>query len=175
MISKHDFDEITATKRRSMAARLKPKYWKTGKRAGKLRRPGRELPFSLAEFRAWAMEKVGLGTVRCHYCPRPVDVISFEPDHYNPLDLGGSADLDNLVVSCADCNKMKDAMPPHDFIALMKFVEEKLSRVGAANVTKRLRAGAMGIKNRHFPDEPKGAVKQLRAPPVPTTREMDFF
>ncbi|HEV8189481.1 MAG TPA: HNH endonuclease [Pyrinomonadaceae bacterium] len=173
MITTKAFNEVTAQKRRSMAARLKPRYWKSGKRAGMVRTPGCELPFSLHQFRQWAMEKVGLGIVSCHYCPRPVDVLSFEPDHYVPIALGGSFGLDNLVVSCSDCNKMKDSMLPQDFIDLMKFLETNMSRVSANNVTKRLRAGSMGIKNRFHKPSVEGAKKPPA--PVATTQEMDFF
>ena len=112
MISTRDFNDSTSQKRRKMTSRLKEKTWKSGKRAGMVRRPARELPFTLAEFRAWVWDRVGLRAVPCHYCPRPVDVLSFEPDHYHPLELGGGIGLDNLVVACEDCNRIKGAMPP---------------------------------------------------------------
>lgn len=172
MITRRQFDEICGTKRRAMKGRLKARYWKSGKRAGTLRTPGRDLPFSLQQFRDWAMKAVGLGAVRCHYCPRAIDILSFEPDHFVPLDLGGGYGLDNLVPSCEDCNRLKDAMPPQDFIDLMVFLEEKLSRPGAANVKKRLRAGSMGIKNR-WPS--KKAAPGATQEPIPTTQELDFF
>jgi hypothetical protein len=171
VITRRQLDEICAVKRRKMTSRLKEKLWKSGKRAGMVRVPGRTLPFSLAEFRSWAMRKIGLGTIRCHYCPRSIDVLSFEPDHYVPVALGGSFGLDNLVPSCTDCNNVKDAMPPDDFIALMTFLET-LTPAGRANVMKRLRAGSMGIRKGFIP--PNAKAQQLPAP-VPATKEMDFF
>jgi 5-methylcytosine-specific restriction endonuclease McrA len=155
MISQRDFNDSTAQKRRKMTSRLKEKTWKTGKRAGVVRRHGRELPFTLEEFRAWVMQRMGMGIARCHYCPRPVDVLSFEPDHYVPLELGGGVGLDNLVVCCEDCNRIKGAMPPHDFEALMAFLDTCVSRVGSADIKKRLRAGAMGLRLRHQATAPK--------------------
>lgn len=138
-----------------MQSRLKEKTWKTGKRAGAIRRHGRELPFTLDEFRAWAMDRIGMGAARCYYCPRPIDVLSFEPDHFNPLELGGGIGLENLVAACEDCNRIKGAMPPTDFVALMDFLDTQLSKVGSADVKKRLRAGAMGLRLRHQGTAPK--------------------
>jgi 5-methylcytosine-specific restriction endonuclease McrA len=173
MISDRDFKDSTSQKRRKMTARLKEKLWRTGKRAGMVRRPARELPFSLEEFRAWTMQHVGMGMARCHYCPRAIDVLSFEPDHFVPLELGGGIDLDNLVPACEDCNRIKGAMPPHDFVALMNFLDSQISAVGRADIKKRLRVGAMGLRLRHQP-----AAAPPKIPPqstkLLTPQEMDF-
>jgi 5-methylcytosine-specific restriction endonuclease McrA len=171
VISQQNFNESTSQKRRKMTSRLKEKLWLSGRRAGKVRRPARELPFSLDEFRKWAMKHVGMGMVRCHYCPRPIDVLTFEPDHYMPLELGGGLGLDNLVPCCEDCNRLKGAMPPNDFIELMQFLDTRISAIGRADMTKRLRAGAMGIRMRNFP----GDRKPVKFTPVERTKEMDFF
>jgi 5-methylcytosine-specific restriction endonuclease McrA len=173
MISREHFNDATSQKRRDMAKRLKEKLWKSGKRAGTVRRRGRELPFTLHDFRRWVMEKVGMGMVRCHYCPRSIDVLSFEPDHYVPLELDGGIGLDNLVPACSDCNRLKGAMPPLDFIALMEFLDTNISTVGRADIKKRLRAGAMGVRNRHFPHVKKGDQQKQASPE--TTKEIDFF
>lgn len=173
MITRQQFNESTSLKRRHMAARLKEKVWKTGKRAGKVRRPKRELPFDLAAFRAWVMERMGLGAIRCFYCPRPIDCLSFEPDHYVPLELDGGIGLNNLVPCCEDCNRLKGAMPPNDFITLMLFLDTHISEAGRADIKKRMRAGAMGIRNRHFPGDQKKPPQRVE--PVATTREIDFF
>ncbi len=172
MISIQHFNAATAQKRRSMAARLKEKVWLTGKRAGKVRRPARELPFDLSGFRAWTMKHVGMGMVRCHYCPRPIDVLSFEPDHFHPLELGGGLDLDNLVACCEDCNRLKGAMPPHDFIELMGFLDTRVSATGRADITKRLRAGAMGLRMRFHPGDVK--KKSPQATEIVTNKEFFF-
>jgi 5-methylcytosine-specific restriction endonuclease McrA len=161
MITLQHFNAATARKRRDMASRLKEKLWQSGRRMGQVRRPARDLPFSLIEFRAWCMKRIGLGMVRCHYCPRPIDVLTFEPDHFMPLELGGGIGLDNLVECCEDCNRLKGAMPPDDFIAFMKFLETQCSHYGRADITKRLRAGAMGIRQRHFPGDKKKPVQKI--------------
>jgi len=172
MITLKQFNDSTSLKRRHMAERLKEKVWKSGKREGKVRRAKRELPFTLQEFRAWVMERMGLGAKRCFYCPRPIDCLSFEPDHYMPLELGGGVGLDNLVDCCEDCNRLKGAMPPDDFILLMAFMDTNISAAGRNDIKKRLRAGAMGIRQRHFPGEKK---PPQRVEPVAATKELDFF
>lgn len=170
MISERDFNDATARKRNKMRARLGEKLWKSGKRAGQVRRHGQQLPFTLAEFRAWVMERIGMGQAPCYYCPRMIDVRNFQPDHYEPLELGGGHGLENLRVACEDCNRIKGAMPPQDFIALMEFLDTRLSQRGRDDVKKRLRSGAMGLRLRHQGVAPK-------KPPQPvavTQQEVEF-
>ena len=175
MISTKDFNDITARKRRDMAKRFAPKYWKSGKRAGMLRDPGREIPFTLREFREWTMNTVGLGSVRCHYCPRPIDVLHFEADHYRPVELGGGLGLDNLVAACEDCNRLKGAMPPADFIALTEFLETRVSHFGRSDVLKRLRSGEMGLRMRFRPGDKKSSEAATTKQTVPVTDDLEFF
>lgn len=57
------------------------------------------------------------GVWRCRYCRIPVQQVDQprtghvlphpERDHVVPLDLGGSSELSNLVVSCQGCNVRK--------------------------------------------------------------------
>lgn len=163
-------------KRNDMKNHLKAKVWHTGKRAGQIRVPARELPFTLDEFRAWAKNKIGLGAVKCFYCPRPIDILHFEPDHYWPLSLDGSLGLENLVPACDDCNRLKGEMPPDDFIALMDFAEHKISMIGYADLTKRLKAGAMGIRlgyHIHTPAQ-NAATQPKQLAPIAKNRTLDF-
>jgi 5-methylcytosine-specific restriction endonuclease McrA len=164
MITLRDFNDATSRKRNDMAKRLKPKYWRSGKRAGKLRRAGQSLPFSLEEFRAWCMKTMGFNTIRCHYCPRAIDILHFEPDHYIPLEGGGSPGLENLVAACEDCNRLKGTMLPADFIKLMRFLENDISFISAGDIQKRLRAGSMGIRLQYHLKMGDGNKK----PPQPT-------
>lgn len=76
---------------------------------------------------------------RCHYCGRPLvpadripefcvpssggyvapDGSSFaHRDHKTPRVHGGSDHLDNLVLSCADCNIRKGTLPYDTFVRL---------------------------------------------------------
>lgn len=177
MISQRNFNEITSRKRNKMASRLKEKVWHTGKRAGQVRVPARELPFTLAEFRAWAMKKIGLGATKCFYCPRLIDVLHFEPDHYIPLSAHGSLGLDNLVPACEECNRLKGEMPPDDFIALIDFAEQKLSLWGYSDLTKRLKAGAMGIRlgyHLHTPAQNAANQPKQQQAPIAKNRTLDF-
>ncbi len=52
----------------------------------------------------------------CHYCNVRLgwghpSVVPPEVDHKTPRSLGGSNDLDNLVLSCGACNSLKGATP----------------------------------------------------------------
>lgn len=176
MISQRDFNDSTMRKRNAMAGRLKARYWKTGRRAGQIRIPARELPFTLEEFRAWAMKTIGLGAVKCFYCPCAIDILHFQPDHYMPLELDGSLSLDNLVAACEQCNRLKGAMPPEDFIKLQYFLEHDISVIGCADAMKRLRAGAMGIRlGYHLHSPAENAAKMPRhAAPIAKNRSLDF-
>lgn len=174
MITQQDFNIATSRKRNDMAKRLRAKYWKTGKRAGKLRVPGRELPFTLAEWRAWCMKNIGFGCVPCHYCPRPVDVLRFEPDHYYPLSYGGSAGLENIVVACDDCNGLKGEIPGDDFVLFLGFIEHELSMLAYSDITKRLRAGAMAtrLRSQQLAQTALAPPTQPAKPPLATQRTL---
>jgi hypothetical protein len=56
---------------------------------------------------------------------------------------------------------------------LMEFLDTNISTVGRADIKKRLRAGAMGVRNRHFPHVKKGDQQKQASPE--TTKEIDFF
>jgi 5-methylcytosine-specific restriction endonuclease McrA len=173
MISIKDFNDATLRKRSDMLKSCKARYWKSGKRAGTVRRVARDLPFTLEEFRVWAMKEIGLGLRRCYYCPRPIDILNFQPDHYIPKDLGGSLGLENLVPSCEDCNRLKGAMPPGDFMALLEFLERKMSYVGRMDVIKRMKAGGKGLRCGWIKDQK--AVQSKSAKPVPTGDELTLI
>ncbi|WP_317696113.1 HNH endonuclease signature motif containing protein [Xylocopilactobacillus apis] len=49
---------------------------------------------------------------RCQYCGRK----GFSIDHMKPVSSGGSNDLDNLTLSCRECNKLKRDMPYEWFV-----------------------------------------------------------
>jgi 5-methylcytosine-specific restriction endonuclease McrA len=169
IIAPRVFNDATSRKRNDMAKRLKPKYWRSGKRAGQLRSAGRSLPFSLEEFRAWCVKTMREQGNRCYYCPRPIDVLHFEPDHYVPLEYNGDIGLENLVAACEDCNRLKGATMPDDFIKLRSFLEHDISHLSAGDITKRLRAGSMGIRLQYHlkvgdQKKPAQPTHQLTAP-----------
>lgn len=50
----------------------------------------------------------------CFWCDKYV-AKGYHLDHFFPLSKGGKHSLDNLVISCADCNIKKQAKLPHEF------------------------------------------------------------
>lgn len=51
---------------------------------------------------------------RCQYCGRRGTSV----DHKDPVSLSQNNDLDNLILSCSECNKIKSSMPYDLFIKL---------------------------------------------------------
>ena len=60
---------------------------------------------------------------RCAYCQQPNDgTVPFGLDHYMPIKLGGTNDLDNLRPCCEPCNRAKHDSHPDDFHAWLRGV-----------------------------------------------------
>ena len=121
MISVKQFEERCDRLVRDMRKRLAAKYWKSGKRAGQVRIPGRELPFDRYDMRTWMSKHIGLSAKACPYCRRPIDILSLELDHVTPLARGGDLTLDNLEATCPDCNCEKGALTGPEYRKLRDF------------------------------------------------------
>lgn len=55
---------------------------------------------------------------KCYWCKCDInnkDRLSFHIDHYMPLSKGGLHTIDNLVISCPNCNLTKNAKDPYKF------------------------------------------------------------
>ena len=61
--------------------------------------------------RNYLLEKHGR---KCFYCGKTVS--DFEVEHMLPKSRGGSNRIDNLTLSCHDCNQKKDTMTAEEFI-----------------------------------------------------------
>lgn len=110
--------------------RAKTRYWKSGKRKGKVRLLGiNELDFTSADLWQRALAQVGAGAIRCPYCvaigrpPNIITLANYVWDHKVPVTHGGSHTLDNLFAICDDCNRCKGSMTYEFFIVLMRAVE----------------------------------------------------
>ncbi|WEV37083.1 HNH endonuclease signature motif containing protein [Lactobacillus sp. ESL0677] len=90
---------------------------------------------------------------RCQYCGRRGRSV----DHKNPVSLSHNNDLDNLILSCKECNKIKSNMPYTLFIKLndeIKPVNQKLVKYenalatlqGEFNERRRKLAATMHLK-----------------------------
>jgi len=151
----------------NMEKRFGPKIWKSGKRMGQLKDPGRELPFTLEEFREWVCTAVANG-VRCHYCPTFIDMRTFVVDHSMPVTRGGSLGLENLQCICADCNSQKSDLNDPEYVALNRALH-LLGPVIEKSVRKRLRTAGMAGRLRWFPGN-----KKPPAAPAPTYDDPNF-
>lgn len=159
MISPSDFLTRSGVLYDSMRKRFQPRYWKSGKRAGRIREAGRELPFTKDEFRSWLMSEIGYRARPCPWCGVPVDILSLCIDHDVPVNRGGDLSLNNLVLCCSTCNRTKGELTSDEFQRLASFLRSL--HPGAQNdVTRRLRAGAMGMRLRFYPRSKSPAPSQ---------------
>lgn len=64
---------------------------------------------------------------KCEYCgeSRPLTI-----DHYNPVELGGTDELDNLKAACRPCNRRKGNMPPKEWEEILKKQNRGMARLG---------------------------------------------
>lgn len=51
----------------------------------------------------------------CAYCGKPIPLESMQVDHIQPLALGGSNEIDNLLPACHSCNHYKDTLTLEKF------------------------------------------------------------
>jgi hypothetical protein len=153
-----------------MQQRARPRYWKRGRNAGKLRVPGLEvLSFTADDLWAKAVEMIGpSGVTQCYYCRAigrpafPIDLANIVFDHYEPLSRGGSWDLDNIRGCCEVCNREKGEFSFGFFVAISQLAEK-------ADPKDRTYLGAClrthGIAHQGFRDKRKAAEE----PSVPVT------
>lgn len=131
----------------STRKRFAEKKWKSGRLAGKVRQPGRDLLYTLPEFRSWVRAQFGGaedGMVKCAYCGTPLDAMSFRVDHIVPVSRGGILFLTNLACCCDECNRAKGELTAEEFAALKLVLKEAidkgiLSLAGYTDIWKRLK------------------------------------
>lgn len=51
---------------------------------------------------------------RCGYCNKEIDIVNSEIDLFQPCKEGGTADENNCVLSCKECNRIKGGFSPID-------------------------------------------------------------
>ena len=166
------FKPATSTQYRNMVQRFAAKY----NTAGELKKPGREVPFTLAQYREWLADMMQTTRgIRCAYCGRPLPIQAVSPDHIQPVKRGGGLNLENLAASCQDCNRAKGELEGVEFKALLKGLET-FPAPARNYVLKCLRSAAMGARMRFFPREKaKGAKPSAaRSLPVPHVKSSLF-
>lgn len=96
---------------------------------------GFENTFKESEFR----DKLEKQNFKCFYCGKNISYDSSTRDHYIPLSLGGSDEINNIVACCSSCNSKKRNMMPKDYIKKIDNTEpsrtnsEKSSAKGATH------------------------------------------
>jgi 5-methylcytosine-specific restriction endonuclease McrA len=136
-----------------MQARLGAKKWKTGRRAGTLRKEKIVIPFSLDEFRAWLTCTLEDHPI-CEYCPTRLNIMNISPDHAKPIKRGGSLERRNLRGACDVCNRTKGELMPGEYRALIEGLET-FTEAGRNDVLKRLRGAHLHFGGSRKAEEPK--------------------
>jgi 5-methylcytosine-specific restriction endonuclease McrA len=183
MLTEKIFDErVTALwdSQRRMAA---PKKWKSGPRAGSIRRGASPIHFTKADLRAWLWTRVGLNAVQCRYCRAPIDIVSLTPDHIIPRSLGGEFTLENMdPLCCHDCNQRKNNMTQVGFVNLLDFARRVLSPHDASVLLKNLKAAHQGSPSRFFRDKQRAETQNVQSAQLPTKppppakqKDLDWF
>jgi hypothetical protein len=169
MLTTQQFNTRSKSLYDGMKSTFRARYWKKGKRAGMVRVPGRELPFDLEDLRRHLAKRIGLNAKPCTYCGAAIDILSLSLDHQYPVSRGGSLALDNLVECCADCNRLKGPLTAEEFGLLLDFLRQ-LPPAAQTDLRRRLKAGAMGVKNRFIGRGKDAAPNVPRPSRVPRYR-----
>lgn len=70
---------------------------------------------------------------RCYYCRVPLTPTETHIDHMTPLSKGGALTIDNLVIACGDCNRMKFTRTADEFFAFLQDYAIRLANRAQAN------------------------------------------
>lgn len=116
-------------KSRQTYANMKARFTEKRNKKGRITRIGREVPFTLEEFRDWLLLKLGTegGVVKCPYCAAFLSINEAVVDHRIPASQGGSLDLGNLDLICKQDNDQKGGMCGECYQELLEW-----SAVGAS-------------------------------------------
>jgi 5-methylcytosine-specific restriction endonuclease McrA len=107
---------------------------------GRITRYAKQIPYTVAEFRAWVLQQFQGkedGARQCPYCGTWIDVANFQADHCTPVARGGALGLDNLAACCERCNQIKDQLTVAEYLALRKFTAA-LGQTAETNILRRL-------------------------------------
>jgi 5-methylcytosine-specific restriction endonuclease McrA len=167
---------------RAMKSRAKPKFWKSGKKAGRVRGHGLDsLPFTRDQFWLHALAQVGEGCIRCPYCiaiGRPanlIDLVNCVFDHKVPVARGGTHTLDNIVAICADCNNCKGKLSYEFFLIVMQAAEQWHDPADRSNFHSCLRTHGVSQRLRGFVSKGPGQPPPPSPQPQPSLALQEDF
>lgn len=162
MIDQKQFDDRVKALWVSQKSMGGVKLWKSGKRAGMVRKQAAVIAFTRDDLHHWLMGRVGLGITLCPYCSVPIDILSLTIDHVVPRSIGGEFSLANMQAICKDCNERKGDMTHEAFKALLRFLLT-LSQYDQSKLLSRLKAAHHGSARRFF--RVSGTSPQYLPPP----------
>jgi 5-methylcytosine-specific restriction endonuclease McrA len=168
MLTVEVFQERVKALYRSQQGMVRAKKWKSGKRAGNIRRPAQPIHFNERELGVWLWRKVGLNAITCPHCNAPIDILSLTLDHVIPRDADGETSLDNLEPVCQDCQQRKGPMTGGAYTSLLRFAQSELSPYDQKILLSRLKAAHHGTGRRFFRDKTAESKPQPLAPPAKT-------
>ena len=117
-----EFMDLTRSRYNAMRVRLAERRNKRGR----ILQVGRQIPFSLEEYRGWLLGKLHgeQGVTRCEYCDRPIAISTLVTDHMEPISRGGELSLNNLAACCEPCNAAKGRLTAYEFKSLRVALNE---------------------------------------------------
>jgi len=126
---------------------MRKRFQEKRNKKGRIMRIGREVPFTLTDFRAWLIEQLGgttEGMARCAYSGVPVTALDLRVDHDIPISRGGSLGLENLCVTTDSANREKGGLTGEEYRNLLSNLEGLLQQGllhpdGFKDIRKRLR------------------------------------
>jgi 5-methylcytosine-specific restriction endonuclease McrA len=169
MLTRSEFLDFTRYQMGHMRERFAPKY-----RDGRLVRPGRQIPFDLKQLRAWAWSNLENQKHCCIHCGKELRRDTVTLDHIVSVKRGGGLSLDNLSIPCRRCNSIKGELSLKAFKALMRGLES-FPKLDRSDIVKRLIAGAMGLRMRHFPREKKPVNPQPQPKPEVKSQQQQLL
>lgn len=70
---------------------------------------------------------------QCAYCGKTPPEVMLEVDHVEPVSLGGTDDINNLITACFDCNRGKTNIPldkiPNQLSENLEVIKERETQV----------------------------------------------
>jgi 5-methylcytosine-specific restriction endonuclease McrA len=117
-------------------------YFAQAKRAKKA---GKQLDYSLAEFRS--LFAIALAEGKCWYCHRPITAKASTADHAQPVSREGCQSIKNLRITCLLCNLAKGSLTEEEFYDVLDMAAHWPNGV-RRDFLSRLKAGARYITNR---------------------------
>jgi 5-methylcytosine-specific restriction endonuclease McrA len=170
----------------AMRARFREKRFKSGRRQGSVRVPGRNLDFTQDEFRWFFLLQLGGkadGCGKCNYCNVPLDALNIGFDHMIPVSRGGDLALINLAPTCDSCNRLKGQLTDKEFVRFRQILQQAVASgdlgfAGMADIEKRLKGQAVIFhKDRAKQKEQREATarpREMFGITNPLTAEDDF-